>query len=382
MADADAAIREVVNNIAAQKHDKTEIKIHTTTSDGANYAYKLYEIVISAKNNSDLELFGKVAIIGEDVRSVVNVEIYEKEFFFYKHLVKEYKFLEEKYEITDENKLRVPICVGYNEEYLKETIVMENLLKQNFSNYDRLTSVNWDYASKCIKQLAILHSLSVVYGKENPKKFEEVANYLKFTYPKMFLEKAIGNAIAAAKDEYRERFSTFLEKIMENEAYEKFFKPFRLTVFAHGDFRPSNLMYRINENGIYEVAVVDFQTLQSGNPITDILYFIYNGSDKEFRQRYYHQLLGYYYTELSAAFCRFGLQPNDIYSKSDFEYDLKEVLPYGLLIITTTLPIVTIDVANIPKVEDDLGYLDSKTSPLFAERLNDIISDYIELGVL
>lgn len=89
MTDRDAVIREVVN-ITAQKHDKSEVKIHTTTSDGANYAYKLYEIVISAKNNSDLELFGKVAIIDEDVRSVVNVEIYEKEFFFYKHLVKEY----------------------------------------------------------------------------------------------------------------------------------------------------------------------------------------------------------------------------------------------------------------------------------------------------
>lgn len=89
--------------------------------------------------------------------------------------------MEENYKITDENKLRVPICFGYNEEYLKGTIVMENLLKQNFSNYDRLTSVNWDYASKCIKQLAILQSFSVVYGKENPKRLEEVANYLKFT---------------------------------------------------------------------------------------------------------------------------------------------------------------------------------------------------------
>lgn len=75
-----------------------------------------------------------------------------------------------------------------------------------------------------------------------------------------------------------------------------------------------------------EIKVVDLQTLQGCSPVLDLLYFIVTGTDEKFREQYYEKLKDHYYSELEAAMTRLHLDPPKVYSRTDFEYELKEVL--------------------------------------------------------
>lgn len=57
----------------------------------------------------------------------------------------------------------------------------------------------------------------------------------------------------------------------------------------------------------------------------DLLYLIFNGTDKEFRDEYYEKLIDFYYTQFSDALKRLGIDPEKTYSKEDFYFELKEV---------------------------------------------------------
>ncbi|CAG5019844.1 unnamed protein product [Parnassius apollo] len=385
MTDTASILRDVLSTIAAkEKYENCDIKIKLINTDGANYSSHLYEVTISAPNKPDLELFGKVVTIAEDVRAALNVPVFDTEQFFYTSLLYEYRLLEEKYKIPERNRFLTANCYGFDNGYLRETVVLENLSKKNFKSYNRFESVTWEYAAECIKQMAYLHVLSVAFGQDNPEKKDDIFKTIKFTFPKFMFDKMVQNAIAVVKEEYREKFTTFLEENLKTENFEKFFKPNHLAVIAHGDFRPSNLMHRILEDGALEIAVVDFQTLQVSNPILDLLYYIINGTDEKFRQEHYQELIQHYYSEFCNAIRRFNLDPDLIYPKQNFENDLKEVLPFGLLVSIVSLPFVTVDVENAPKIDSDLetNFFGIKTSDLFAERLNGIISDYIKMGIL
>lgn len=74
-----------------------------------------------------------------------------------------------------------------------------------------------------------------------------------------------------------------------------------------------------------EIKVIDYQTIQGGSPVTDLLFFIFTGSDEEFRKEYYEQLVEHYYAHLRMSMQRLNLNPEEIYSKEDFELELEQV---------------------------------------------------------
>ena len=79
------------------------------------------------------------------------------------------------------------------------------------------------------------------------------------------------------------------------------------------------------QDGKVDIKVLDLQTLQGGSPVCDLLYFIFTGSDEEFRAKYYEKMLDHYYTQLSAAMKRLNLDPEETFSREDFDYEMKEV---------------------------------------------------------
>jgi hypothetical protein len=63
------------------------------------------------------------------------------------------------------------------------------------------------------------------------------------------------------------------------------------------------------------------------------MYFIFTGSDGKFRRQYYQQLLDHYYNQLSLALVRLHLDPAKIFSRKDFEGELKEVRMYVIRLV-------------------------------------------------
>ncbi|KOB52188.1 Ecdysteroid 22-kinase, partial [Operophtera brumata] len=77
-------------------------------------------------------------------------------------------------------------------------------------------------------------------------------------------------------------------------------------------------------DGSLEIIVVDHQTIQIGCPVTDLMYLIFTGTDKPFRDQYFDKLIDHYYTQLSEAMKRLDIDPETTYSRADFDFEMKE----------------------------------------------------------
>ena len=70
---------------------------------------------------------------------------------------------------------------------------------------------------------------------------------------------------------------------------------------------------------------MDYQTVHAGNPVADLLYFIFLGSDEEFRKENFNKLLDHYYKNLEEALERFSIDALEVYPRNKFDDDVKEV---------------------------------------------------------
>ncbi|CAK1584115.1 unnamed protein product [Parnassius mnemosyne] len=390
MSDVEQLLRSLLDTIATEYDYKDcETKLQSFSTGGANYTSQLHHITLSATGKDDLKLFAKSAIVNENIRAEARSEIFETEMFFYSELLKQFQVIENEHNVPIEYRLSTPKLYGCSREYLKEILVLEDLSAQGFHTHDRLKSFDWNYASKSVTELSKLHALSIAHSKEYPEKFD--ALYTKFklrtdvesSKSTHIMECIIRMAMAVIKEENKSKVQAFLQKFKNNE-FNKFLMPFRRPLIAHGDFRQSNLMHRTREDGQLEVVLLDYQTLQISNPIIDLVYFIFSGSDEEFRAKHYRQLLDHYYLELCNALTRLGVDANEVYSKDDFEYELEKIQPYGLMISLVLLPMVTVESENAPKMDgdNDIRVFAIKPNELAATRLNGVINDFVRLGVL
>lgn len=181
MADVrEALLRTVLGDIAAQLHyTNSNLHLNPLPPTGANFTSQLFHSVISAPGREDLNLFAKVAVVGETLRAQAPTKIFDIERYVYTKLAKTYADIEEKHQVPAKYRLVVPKLYGCNDTYLEEVIVLQDLSKEGFTAYNRLKSIDWEYASKAVEELAKLHALSIAYQKEYPEEFKEASKVLK-----------------------------------------------------------------------------------------------------------------------------------------------------------------------------------------------------------
>ncbi|XP_059051597.1 uncharacterized protein LOC131846337 [Achroia grisella] len=389
--DTEAVLREVLDKIAKEQNYKNpNVSVRTITTDGANYSSVLYVATISAKNKDDLELFAKVANMGDAARSQFHVPVFDLERFAYIHLLPAYAKIQDNYKLTAVNKLLWPKFYGYNPNLYEETIVLENLAVEGYVTYDRLKSIDWAYASKAVESLAKFHALSIAYGVEDPEEYEKLLEKFKYNAEaianmSILLEKSVEMGITVTKEENKDRLSKYIEQQGNFKDMAKYFQPTGLVLLTHGDYRPSNLMHKTKEDGSIEVIPVDFQTIVANSPVVDLFYFIFIGSDEQFRREHYEQLIEYYYQELTRALRNLNLNVDKYYTRENYNEDLEKFIPFGLFISLFLLPVITVEAENAPSLQGEDGFntiVTTKTSNLYPERVNGIVNDYIRWGIL
>ncbi|XP_072942863.1 uncharacterized protein [Epargyreus clarus] len=161
----------------------------------------------------------------------------------------------------------------------------------------------------------------------------------------------------------------------------KYYKPERTVLLHHGDFRPSNILQKTDENGMLKLVLVDHQLVQRGNPVPDLIFFLISGSDEEFRPKHLHQYFDHYYEVFRKALERFGIDADEVYKKEHYDEDVKESLPFGLTVGAFSLPIITVDPSKAAKPEDgiDMESLNMEVSELFPIRFNELVRDYVRM---
>ncbi|KAI5634307.1 ecdysteroid kinase domain-containing protein [Phthorimaea operculella] len=391
MADSESILRDLIAEVASEHDFKNyELAIKPISSGGANYSSVLFLVTVKCPGKKDVELFAKVASMGEKMREVMNgKQMYDLEVFFYTKLSKIYSSLELKANVSDEDRLVIPKFYGCKTDLYEETIIMQNLTVEGFKLHDRRQPVSWEYAASAIENLAKFHALSFAYQKENPEQFEETCKDLVAvvfddeTFTDM-LDKQIKETLEIVENtEYKPRVAKALNDLKGDDAMWIFKRPLGTKVIVHGDFRPDNMMYREKDNEV-EVIVLDYQTMFAGCPASDLMYFIACGTDSAFRVKYHERLIDHYYEELSAAMQRLGVDPAEAYSREQFDSELKQMMPIFLFLSMSMLRLVLVDAENAPKtsekgMESVLGL--PATGP-FVERFNGAVEDCVRWGLI
>ncbi|CAG9564336.1 unnamed protein product [Danaus chrysippus] len=388
MSKTEQTLNDALNRVAVRLgHEDSQIEVHPAPSTGANYTSVLYNAVLKNPEKGNINLFAKVALVGQKMRAADPFKIFDTEDLFYKKLINIYKQLEVKHNVPEEHRYVTPKFYESSLEYTKEVMVLEDLSVKGFATYDRLQSITWDFAAKSLENLAKFHALSIAFAEDDPEEFRNVVSKLKqgesFDSLKNYIQNVSATALRVVKEENRERLAKFTTEILNKEVFESYFQKHKRTFITHRDYRQSNQMYRVVD-GKTDVVAIDYQTVQTGNPVADVMYFIFTGSDKKFREQYFNKSIEHYYEELCKAFKRFGLNPEQVYSREDFDYELKKIKPVGLLSSIFCLLVITADKENVPKVSEELVFDDFAIDPndLYIERINDIVEDYIKMGII
>ncbi|XP_022125219.2 uncharacterized protein LOC111000168 isoform X1 [Pieris rapae] len=364
-----------------------DVKVKPISSGGANYTSKLFLVDVTTPKE-DLKLFAKVAIIAGQLRQTMSADwLFATERLTYTKIAKFYEDLQVKHNLSEEVKLKFPKFYGCNDEYGKETVIMENLVASGYKPFNRLKCIDWQHASASVEYLAKFHALSFALAKDLPEEFKGLSD-IKYEIgskqtddeiSKSMWEKIIKGAIAVVKDEHKSRVINYFQNMPKFNTYNK---PIGKPVLSHGDFRVSNLLFKAENEKVQAIAV-DFQTVYAGCPATDLVYLIFLGSDEEFRAEYYEKLLDHYYTSLSKMMEWLSIDSTEVYPREEFDRDMKENLPYAVLIGATILPTVVVEEDAAP----DLGNFDynqfvMSPNEIFAKRFRGIVNDCIRWNVI
>ena len=248
MPDAETILRDLLH----KAFGGADVHVKAITSGGANYTSALYTVTVP-QNGEALKLFGKVAIIGEKMRAVMNAEnLYSTEQYIYTKIQKVFHELQEKHDIPQKYRFVFPKFYGCTAELGSETILLEDLTIRGFGAYDRLQSVDWEHAAISVTAMARFHALSFAYKNEYPEDYEEATKRLmhKYDAPEdesslKVWEKIIGGALSVVDDETtRDKLARLLTTENASEEFAKYKMPLSVVVLTHGDYRPSNLLFR------------------------------------------------------------------------------------------------------------------------------------------
>ncbi|XP_066251229.1 uncharacterized protein [Euwallacea similis] len=199
-----------------------------------------------------------------------------------------------------------------------------------------------------IEKLAKFHSAGMIaeelIKKETGKEFrfgEEYKEYLKesFLFYDGKLKKLFDGAIKALLH-VAKKLPEVTESLGMSEAeLEVTLADFYLSTFSkvktstkirnvinHGDMYVGNMLFKMDQNGSPEKAIlVDFQLLRYIPPCFELIFFIYVSSTKSTRTNHWTELLDYYYKNFADNLKQFNLDLNAILPRKDFEEEVNRI---------------------------------------------------------
>lgn len=79
------------------------------------------------------------------------------------------------------------------------------------------------------------------------------------------------------------------------------------------------------------------------------------------------------------------METEETFSRQDFDLEYKEKLPFGLVTSILLIPVVMVEDEHAPQMDAQDASIDSfvvKYNDVSKSRIKEVISDFIELGIL
>ncbi|XP_045766869.1 uncharacterized protein LOC123868400 [Maniola jurtina] len=388
------SVKQSLKNIVAKEgFTSHEISQKLISSNGSNYLGDLYEVEIKGKTKDgpkEIHIFLKQVISDEGIlKSIVNVETcYSSEVLVYTELVDIFSTLQDNVNVPEGERFK--IVKSY--ECVSEAIFLENIAKKGFKTLNRMDVMPLKFAELSIAQLAKLHGLTFVLKHKRPDYFEKKIKSLE---PSVVFDDIIGWKNYAQKmfeittNHFDRGTKEKIDYFLQHSFYNKFPKYSKgetgsVKCMCHGDFRISNIMVKEIADEEKEVVLIDYQFLFYGSPLVDFFYFLYTGTDREFRKAHMNNLKDLYHNKLTEFLKYFHLDINDIYAKKDFEKDFKDSLDFGLMVSLYVSPIIFIVVEQeVPYCgKNTVNDVPFKMDDRYKERVTEVVEEYMEWGIL
>lgn len=138
--------------------------------------------------------------------------------------------------------------------------------------------------------------------------------------------------------------------------------------------------------------MIDLQLSRYCSPVLDILYRIFGGTDKDFRDKYFEKLLKAYYASLSGMIRRLGSDPEKLFTFNDLLDELKEAGEFALLVAPMIHQVRLVDSADVANMDNFavaiekgeyvpfVQKFDDNTQIVFDDLMNGAVNDLLDYG--
>lgn len=314
-------------------------------------------------------------------------KLFAREILMYTKILPRFLAFQREKSLSDaECFLSYPKCYAAVADQTKQeyVLILEDLRPKGFSMWNCQVAPPVDHAERVVEELAKLHAISFALKDQQPDVYEKlkgITDLLHILYRdglKTMQNEAYDRSIAVLANPAHAAKLIELKEISEWQmnAYmnEGLCEPFG--VIGHGDCWTNNNMFRYvcednnnNVSKLAEICILDWQLARYESPALDLHDVLFVTSDKASRKNYVH-LLEHYYRALQTSIRRLGTDPQQCFTFDDLMKQMKLFGKYGFCTAILSIPLIVGDV-NEPKIQT-----------AFAQRVNDLVVDFMELGYL
>ncbi|XP_037294836.1 uncharacterized protein LOC115454592 isoform X2 [Manduca sexta] len=380
-------LQEYINSIIKREGYLThKLTAKTLPADGSGFMGVLNTIDIQGKTavgDKETHIFIKNLIPNPEEMKIYSArDVFSRESFVYTELSKKITELQNEANIPEKERYKM---IKSFEECNPEAIILENITYKGFKQCSRMDVVSLEFAELAISLLAKFHALSYVLKENDPNFFEEKIRSLKqpFFFGEAwdgFTTNIFRSTVALLDKDVRDKYEDkLLQMIKKFPDYINNATTFG--TLCYSDYRHGNIMVKDTDNTL-EIMPLDYQHIHYGCPVHDLIYFIFIGTDQDFRKKHLSHLKNLYYDTMEHFLRYFSININSIWTKQDFENVFAEKLAFGLIINFCFTPVIFAAVDDIPSVTNSLSELSFKTDARFAPRIRGTVEDFINWGYL
>ncbi|KAI5638933.1 ecdysteroid kinase domain-containing protein [Phthorimaea operculella] len=377
------------NVIKKEGYLKYEVKVQEIGADGSSFLSKTYTVNISGKTadgDKETKIFVKCIIPFESLADVFDLpQAYAAEAFVYNELSQVFEELQDESGIAPSDRLRVIKSYG---ECNSDVTILENVAVKGYKTCHRTYTMDLVVAEMALKELAKYHALSFVVKAKRPEYYKKKIEVFKhpFKFNKKWESDVQNIAKVATKhvtEATRKRLGIYLKNFSTKWKHYQQDQTSTGSCLCHGDFRLNNILMKHDGDKLEDLYIVDYQLMSFGCPINDFLFFIFTGTDQQFRRQHLDHLRHFYHESFSEFLKKFNLNSEDIYPKREFEKDYRERLDYGLIVALYFMPFFLADEDSIPDLgKDNITDMDIKVLEDFPPRIQGVVDDYVAWGYL
>lgn len=371
-----------------------QIEYASGSADGDGFVASLCRATITSSNNKRLSLICKYQSSSHEHRvKYCSDKLFEREIFVYNHIVPEIKRIQTEFKIDfNDGFFAYPKCyyACHDPSADRSILILEDLCETGFKVHNSSTLVGLEYVEPLFKLLGRFHAVSFAIRHYNPemlKTFRKMTDLLCDSMAassmvetekrhREFLPEILEDEEDHVKEkvmQYKDNLWSEMRKLVDGDASEPY------SVVTHGDCWINNLMFNYcDKNLVKSVALLDFQHCRYASPVTDLTYFLFTCTDRDFRANHFSRVINAYHQSLSELLIKFNLEPNDVFSKTVMYDHLKEFGKFAMGIAVYGIAILC-NYRWDGATDDEEN---SKCFIVYKDRLADILRDFVRLEVL